>query len=139
MKSFKMNHFRARLIVLLIGLIASWPVAISASDVRDMVTEEMAKFLPDRIENLQAGGPPVAESEDIFKLVPISDFDVRFYGERTYHDDAGGAFTIEIARTENDSAAYALLTRLASGRYLMFWTSKAVRKLWPPIMARNNL
>src|SRR5436309_5505996 len=116
MKSFKMNHFRARLIVLLIGLIASWPVAISASDVRDMVIEEMAKFLPDRIENLQAGGPPVAESEDIFKLVSISDFDVRFYGERTYHDDAGGAFTIEIARTENDSAAYALLTRLASGR-----------------------
>jgi len=111
-----MNHFRARLIVLLIGLIASWPVAISASDVRDMVIEEMAKFLPDRIENLQAGGPPVAESEDIFKLVSISDFDVRFYGERTYHDDAGGAFTIEIARTENDSAAYALLTRLASGR-----------------------
>src|SRR6266508_4840536 len=116
MKSFDMNHFRARFIVLLIGLIASWPVAISASDVRDMVTEEMAKFLPDRIESLQAGGPPIAESENIFKLVPISDFEVTFYGVRTYHDDAGESFTIEIARTENDSSAYALLTRLASGR-----------------------
>src|SRR6266545_3001352 len=111
-----MNHFRARFIILLIGLIASWPIAISASDVRDAVIEEVAKFLPDRIENLQAGGPPVAESEGIFKLGPISDFEVRFYGVRTYHDDAGGSFIIEIARTENDSSAYALLTRLASGR-----------------------
>src|SRR5439155_2776515 len=116
MKSFGMNYLRARFIVLLFGLISSWPVAISASDVRDPAIEEMTKFLPDRIENLQAGGLPIAESNGIFKRVPISDFDVRFYGARTYHDDAGGGFTIEIARTENDSSAYALLTRLASGR-----------------------
>ena len=116
MISFDMNHLRARLIVFLIGLIASWSVAISASDVRDIAIEEMAKFLPDRIESLQARGFPIAESEGIFKRVPISDFDVMFYGGRTYHDDAGGGFTIEIARTENDSSAYALLTRLASGR-----------------------
>src|SRR5881409_1240700 len=116
MMSFDMNHLRALFIVLLIGLIASWSVAVLASDVRDIAIEEMAKFLPDKIESLQAGGSPIAESEGIFKRVPISDFDVMFYGERTYHDDAGGAFTIEIARTENDSAAYALLTRLASGR-----------------------
>src|SRR2546429_2920655 len=111
-----MNHLRARLFVLLIGLIASWPVAISASDVREIATEEMTKFLPDRIESLQAGGFPFSEGEGIFKRVPISDFDVMSYCGRTYHDDAGGAFTIEIARTENDSSAYALLTRLASGR-----------------------
>src|SRR5437588_7527980 len=116
MMSFDMHHLRGRFMVLLIGLIASWSVAVSASDVRDIAIEEMAKFLPDRIESLHAGGSAIAESEGIFKRVPISDFDVAFYGERTYHDDAGAGFTIEIVRTENDSSAYALLTRLASGR-----------------------
>src|SRR5438309_4131216 len=113
MMSFDMHHLRARFIVLLIGLIASWSVAVLASDVRDIAIEEMARFLPDRIESLQASGSPFDESEGVFKRVPISDFDVMFYGGRTYHDDAGAAFTIEIARTENESSAYASLTRPA--------------------------
>src|SRR3989442_15127473 len=103
--SFDMNHLRARFIVLLIGLIASWSVAVLASDVRDIAIEEMAKFLPDRIESLQAGGSPIAESESIFKRVPISDFDVMFYGGRSYHDDAGGGFTLEIVWTLNNYTA----------------------------------
>jgi hypothetical protein len=117
MKSFviDMYRFRARLLSLLIGLFASCLVVVSASGAPETTLAEAAKFLPDKIESLQASGLPAIPINGISKGSTLTDFAVISDASRSYRDDAGHIFTIEVARTENDSSAYALLTSLALG------------------------
>src|SRR2546430_11994448 len=117
MKSFviDMYRFRGRLLASLIGLIASCLVVVSASGATEPTIAEAAKFLPDKIESLQASGPAALPIDGISKRATLTDFAVISNASRSYHDDAGHIFTLEVARTENDSSAYALLTRLALG------------------------
>ncbi len=91
MKSFviDMYRFRGRLLSSLIGLIASCLVVVSASGATEPTIAEAAKFLPDKIESLQASGPAALPIDGISKRATLTDFAVISNASRSYRDDAG--------------------------------------------------
>ena len=78
------------------------------------VTNDAARLLPDKIDSFQALNPTSAPGEDFIKRVNAEDVGRVSSAARAYRDD-GPEILIEVVKAESDSAAYALLTRLASG------------------------
>ena len=82
----------------------------------EVKSSEAARALPDSIGSFKAEGPaaiPTAGSH--IQLTGTGEFGPVSTAARSYRNEAGSSVAIQIVGTENDSAAYALLTRLASG------------------------
>lgn len=89
---------------------------LTAIDGRSAITiDGAAKNLPDRIESFRAIGPAQFPTVGIFELIPPDAVGGVSHAVRAYRDDKGFTFTIDLVRTQTDSGAYALLTRLADG------------------------
>ena len=78
-------------------------------------SNETASLLPDKIESFQALNSASVPGDEFLKRVNSEDVGQISAAARSYRDDAGALFTIEVVNTQSDSAAYALLTRLALG------------------------
>ncbi len=84
---------------------------------KDPVTNEATKPLPDTIQSFHATGPASDSVVDgIFKKAIADASSTTSTATRMYADSAGAACSIEVARTEKDSSAYALLTELADNQ-----------------------
>ena len=81
----------------------------------DVAVSEAAKALPDSIDSYKAEGPAAAPADGSdMRISGTAEFGPVSTAVRSYQNGTGSGITIEIVRTENDSAAYALLTRLVS-------------------------
>ena len=108
--SFLLKHVRSiNLITVALLVFGTVVVGKDAAPPNDA-----AKLLPETIQALRATGPASGLVIDgIFKR-PVADANAVVIAIRTYADSNGRSFSIEIAHTERDSVAYALLTQLAS-------------------------
>lgn len=93
----------------LLGLVILLTVPVNASATGTV--NESAKLLPDRIENFHASSPAIAPIGGLIKTG--DEVLITSTATRDYSNDAGSIFLIELNQTENDSAAYALLTQSA--------------------------
>lgn len=111
-----MSRCHVRLVSIKIALPALALLVMAALAGADVTANEAAKFLPDKIDSFQAEGPAATPIDGIFKkTLETEEFGRVSDAARNYRNEAGSTFTVEIVRTENDSAAYAFLTRLAPG------------------------
>ena len=78
-------------------------------------SNETASLLPDKIESFQALNSASVPGDEFLQRVNLEDVGQISAAARSYRDDAGALLTIEVVNTQSDSAAYALLTRLALG------------------------
>jgi hypothetical protein len=102
-----------RLVSIQIALLASVLFVLPVINVEAAI-DESAKLLPDRIESFHASGAATDQIVDgIFKH-PVADQSITLADvAREYRNDAGARFWVELVRTQDASAAYALLTQLA--------------------------
>lgn len=102
-----------RLVSLQIALLASVLFVLPVISVAAVI-DESAKLLPDRIESFRASGPATDHIVDgIFKH-PVADESIALAdAAREYRNGAGARFWVELVRTQDASAAYALLSQLA--------------------------
>src|SRR5438067_6951907 len=102
-----------RLASVQIALLASVLFILPALRVEAAI-DESTKLLPDRIESFHASGPATDQDIDgIFKH-PVADQSLSLaQTAREYRNDAGASFWVELVRTQDASAAYALLSQLA--------------------------
>lgn len=110
-----MSRFHVRLVSIHIALLALALFVMPAMAGAEVKISEAARALPDSIDSFRAEGPaaaPIASS--YLQISGTGEFGPVSTAVRSYQNGAGSSVTIEIVRTENDSAAYALLTRLAS-------------------------
>lgn len=96
-------------------LVAAFLLMAPFSALAGLPIDEAAKSLPDTIDSFHAQGPAQLPKGPIFAHLRPEEFDAQSYASRAYINDAGASFVINLIRTENDSGAYALLTRLRSG------------------------
>jgi len=81
-----------------------------------VTVSEAAKALPDNISSFRAEGPAAAPKDgSIIEISGTGEFGPVSTALRSYRNEVSSGVAIEIVRTESDSAAYALLTRLALG------------------------
>ena len=95
---------------LLIGLmlVAIAPCATA------MTADEAAKALPDKIDVFRARGPAQMPPMGIFEAVTPDEFGAISHASRRYEDGQSAWFDIELVKTNSESGAYSLLTRLRS-------------------------
>jgi len=117
MKSLRitMSGFLVRPVSIHIALLALALFVMPGIARANVTISEAAKALPDSIDSFKAEGPAAAPTDGSYlQIAGTGEFGPVSTAVRSYRNGAGSGFTIEIVRTENDSAAYALLTRLAS-------------------------
>lgn len=117
MKSLRiiMSGFHVRPISIHIALLALALFVMPGIAAADVTISEAAKALPDNIDSYKAEGPATTPTDRSYlQISGTGEFGPVSTAVRSYRNGTASGITIEIARTENDSAAYALLTRLAS-------------------------
>lgn len=111
-----MNRFHVRPVSIQIAVLALALFGMPTPAGAEVTRSEAARALPDNIGSFKAEGPaatPTAGS--LIQLAGTGEFGPVSTAARSYRNEAGSSVAIQIVRTESDSAAYALLTRLASG------------------------
>ena len=90
-------------------------VFAGAAIAKDAPLHEAIKRLPDTIDSFHAAGAATDVIVDQMFKTPAADAGSANLDSamRTYADNGGKSFSIEVAQTNSDSAAYALLTQLA--------------------------
>jgi len=108
----KIKHHPRKLLTkaLLIGFML---VAIAPCTTA-MTAGEAAKALPDKIDVFRAKGPAQMPLRGIFELATPDEFGAISQASRSYQDAANAGFGIELVKTNSESGAYSLLTRLRS-------------------------
>jgi len=110
-----MNIFRLSLASARASIIALCLLSLTASALADVTVNEASRSLPDQIGTLHATATATVSSTLDFlapgEVGPLS------IAVRNYQDTQGASFNIQLVRTEIDSAAFALLTRVAGGEY----------------------
>jgi hypothetical protein len=113
--SITMSRFHVRPVSIRIALLALALFIMPTLAGAEVTTSEAARALPDSIDSFRAEGPAAAPTDGSYiQISGTGEFGPVSAAVRSYRNGAGSGVTIEIVRTENDSAAYALLTRLAS-------------------------
>jgi hypothetical protein len=110
-----MNIFRLSLASARASTIALCLVSLSASALADVTVNEASRSLPDQIGTLHAtAAATLSNTLDFLAAGEVGPISIAV---RNYQDTQGASFNIQLVRTETDSAAYALLTRVAGGEY----------------------
>ena len=145
-----------RPVLIQIALMALALFAMPAMARAEGISSEAAKLLPDQVESFRASAPAGAPAGGLLRFgdkpLTIST------ATRNYNNDAGAGLLVEVVRTENDSAAYALLTQSAGtegvqiggvgiasvirpDRIMFCKGSSLVQLVWtrPPAAAQNQL
>jgi hypothetical protein len=111
-----MNRFHVRPLSIQIAVLALALFAMPTPTGAEGTSSEAARSLPDNIGSFKAEGPvatPTAGSP--VQLAATGEFGPISSAARNYRNETGSSVAIQVVRTESDAAAYALLTRLASG------------------------
>lgn len=110
-----MSRFHVRPVSIQIALLALALFVMPTLAGAEVTISEAAKALPDSIDSFRAEGPAAAPIEGSYlQISGTGEFGPVSTAVRSYRNGGGSSVTIEIVRTENDSAAYALLTRITS-------------------------
>lgn len=108
-----MSRFHVRPVSIQIALLALAMCAVPTLVSAEVTVSEAARALPDSIDSFEAEGPAKAPTDSShIQISGTGEFGPVSTAMRSYRSGAGAGVTIEIVRTESDSAAYALLTRL---------------------------
>ena len=109
-----MSRFHVRRASIPIALLALALFVMPAPASSEVTISEAAKALPDNIGSFRAEGPVAPIHSSYLEISLTGTVGPVSTAARSYQNEAGSSVTIEFVRTETDSAAYALLTRLAS-------------------------
>ena len=110
-----MSRFHVRRPSIPIALLALALFVVPTPASAEVTISEAAKALPDSIDSFRAEGPAAAPTDGgSLQISGTGEFGRVSTALRSYQNGTGSGITIEVVRTENDSAAYALLTRLVS-------------------------
>ena len=90
--------------------------ALTAVVFAEVTIGEAAKLLADKIESFRALGPAQIPTHGIFELVSPEEVGAVASAARTYQGEQDSTFNIYLVHTSTESAAYALLTRIAGER-----------------------
>jgi hypothetical protein len=113
-RASNMSMFHPRLFSARVFLVTFSLMSLSAITLADVAGNEAAKSLPQQIGPFRAMGPvEMGGSLDFVTPDEVGPFS---NAARYYQDAQGSSFHIHLVRTETDSAAYALLTRIAGGK-----------------------